>query len=392
MRLLSILLVTLLLSACGSTPADEGGDGTSAGDAGHDAATADAAADAASDPRPDPTTGDDAGDTVDVGGDDGRDDADDMAVDTPDDAPADTPDDAPVDTPDDAADDVTLDPTIDAPCTDDPPMCTFGCGGDFFEVPECVGGGWVCPPDTIPMDECPPGSCFGLPLPGEVCDEGWQCRPWRTGALDDCPDNAFLCAECGEFDSPFDTGACTCTCDEGYVSCEAAPDPCPIGGSSSLRGVSVEFMLDRCVFTLDEVAAGVTLDYAIVVEERLDEVSATPQDAGYCGRPEASGFIPFAVIEGGDERWCICDTGLCAGTPVPPATIEPGRYAGRIDWDGRNWFGPSDFGNPPGAPFPPGDYTVSVRLVGENGDDTPGGEVTPYEVVGETSIRLVEAP
>jgi len=40
--------------------------------------------------------------------------------------------------------------------------------------------------------------------------------------------------------------------------------------------------------------------------------------------------------------------------------LRKGTYARTFTWDGVNWTGPSDTGNPKGAPFPPGDYTLTV--------------------------------
>ena len=45
-------------------------------------------------------------------------------------------------------------------------------------------------------------------------------------------------------------------------------------------------------------------------------------------------------------------------------TLRAGRYEGSFEWTGRNWYGPSDTGNPMGAPFPPGTYTLEIRAEG----------------------------
>lgn len=58
-----------------------------------------------------------------------------------------------------------------------------------------------------------------------------------------------------------------------------------------------------------------------------------------------------------------------------------------FEWDGRNWTGPSDFGNPKGKAFPAGEFTVLVRfhvLANERGKDVP------YEVVRKTKLTLAE--
>jgi hypothetical protein len=65
--------------------------------------------------------------------------------------------------------------------------------------------------------------------------------------------------------------------------------------------------------------------------------------------------------------------------------VQPGRYAGSVAWDGRNWTGPSDSSNPEGAPFPAGDYEFSVSAVGTwrvQGTDQP------FEVAGTLRVTL----
>ena len=267
------------------------------------------------------------------------------------------------------------------------PLCSFDCGGDAFESPDCIANEWICPPDTTPIDDCPPGSCFGAPLPGEVCDGGWQCRPWETGALDSCPAGDFLCADCNGFDEPYDTGECVCTCDAGTVSCESAGDPCEVESSSDLDGVRLELSGDRCRWAIDEVAAGIEIPFALVAETA---VTAVPigQDAGGCGGPFGLELLyTFIDIRGSDDRYCLCDTGLCAGTETP-VDVSEGRSEATIEWSGRNWGGPSDTGNPMGEPFPPGRYTVSVSARGYTLD--AAGVQVPYELRSSMQIELTE--
>ena len=40
--------------------------------------------------------------------------------------------------------------------------------------------------------------------------------------------------------------------------------------------------------------------------------------------------------------------------------MPKGTYPRTFTWDGVNWRGPSDTGNPKGPPFPPGDYTLTI--------------------------------
>ena len=64
-------------------------------------------------------------------------------------------------------------------------------------------------------------------------------------------------------------------------------------------------------------------------------------------------------------------------------TLNTGVTTSSYDWAGLNWSGPSDTGNPPGEPFPAGQYTFEVRAIGES-------EGSEYEVYGRLTIELTE--
>ncbi len=57
--------------------------------------------------------------------------------------------------------------------------------------------------------------------------------------------------------------------------------------------------------------------------------------------------------------------GLCPPGPLSAIPLPKGRYQGSFDWDGVNWGGPSDTGEPKGPAFPPGKHTLSVSTAGE---------------------------
>jgi hypothetical protein len=97
-------------------------------------------------------------------------------------------------------------------CPSSEPTCVHGCGSDWLEDAVCVAGEWTCPDDTVNVDDCPPGTCWGPPLPGEVCgDDGWECRP-DEAAYAACPE--LLCATCnGAFErGPIAADGCACSC------------------------------------------------------------------------------------------------------------------------------------------------------------------------------------
>jgi hypothetical protein len=139
------------------------------------------------------------------------------------------------------------------------------------------------------------------------------------------------------------------------------------------------FPVERCIWTLEEAAEGIEIPYAVAIEER-HEVTPTSQNG--CDEPGESGLAPFPRIEGNDQNYCLCDVGLCPNDPQTVDLVE-GVTQFTLQWDGNNWNGPSDTGNPEGEPFPPGEYTVEVSAVGMEGD-------TPYEVVGTLNITLVD--
>jgi hypothetical protein len=50
--------------------------------------------------------------------------------------------------------------------------CVEGCGSDVLAVPVCVDGSWQCPAGFVSLDTCPQGTCWGVPPPNTVCEDG----------------------------------------------------------------------------------------------------------------------------------------------------------------------------------------------------------------------------
>jgi hypothetical protein len=140
-----------------------------------------------------------------------------------------------------------------------------------------------------------------------------------------------------------------------------------VGGVSTLTGVCIRFDAQDGLTSLEGAAAGITIPYTIIVEQDVADVVVLPQDAGSCGQPGASGLIVFEQLTGNGENYCRCDEGLCAGPNQTPSTIPAGETAASFEWTGRNWYGPSDTGNPLGAPFPAGIYTLEASAIGRVG-------------------------
>jgi hypothetical protein len=179
-------------------------------------------------------------------------------------------------------------------------------------------------------------------------------------------------SSCGP--SPSDGGA------DGPVDSDGGK--CTVTSTSSLPGVSIVFHDPVvCEFTIAQAQAGISIPYDVVIASDVTGVVPEPQDGGKCGQPASSGLILFERLGGGGQSYCLCDTGLCLPTTPPPTTLHAGTYASAFSWDGKNWGGPSDTGNPQVAPFPPGDYTLTVSATG-----TRGG--ASFAVSGTLDIHL----
>jgi hypothetical protein len=157
----------------------------------------------------------------------------------------------------------------------------------------------------------------------------------------------------------------------------AVPPPtngpaCNGAASSSLPGASLTFPDDRCSYTQAEAAAGITIRYQVEIAADLAGVHPSPTDAGRCEQPGASGLVVGFGIAGNGQSYCICDTGLCDQQTFTTAP-RAGTYPTQIAWDGRNWSGPSDTGNPKGAPFPPGTYNLTLTARGSVDGAADGG-------------------
>jgi hypothetical protein len=126
-----------------------------------------------------------------------------------------------------------------------------------------------------------------------------------------------------------------------------------------------------------------TFSYDVKVAADVEALVPEAQDAGHCDEPGPSGLKVFYRITGDSCSFCICDEGLCDGTPPAPMTLQAGTYSESFDWDGLAWTGPSDFGNPKGEACPPGTYEVEVTAKG-----TAGG--TPYTVTATRQLLITD--
>ncbi|MBM4355646.1 MAG: hypothetical protein FJ109_17965 [Deltaproteobacteria bacterium] len=163
------------------------------------------------------------------------------------------------------------------------------------------------------------------------------------------------------------------------------PQPnCVYKADGTLKYLTIDLSGNPCVYTLAQAKEGITFHYRIIVEKAVHNVVSQPLDAGHCDVPGTSGLRVFEKIHGNGQAWCFCDEGLCKDTNEP-VEIEAGEYADSLSWDGNNWNGPSDTGNEPGPPFPPGEYTLVLRAEGTYGE---GGIL--FAETATMQITLVE--
>jgi len=203
-----------------------------------------------------------------------------------------------------------------------------------------------------------------------------------------CSASGASCAATGCCEMPFDS----CLASGSDKICEnALPPPdgatCDLSSSSNLPGVSIQFPDAPCAFSLAQAAAGIHIAYRVVVAQTLAGVHPMPSDAGHCQTPDASGLIVGFSFDGGVQRYCLCDIGPCS---APTFTTAPaaGTYDATIAWDGRNWFGPSDTGNPEGAAFPVGTYQLTLTAGGSWDDPDAGSAGRTYTVTGTRNIVI----
>jgi hypothetical protein len=156
---------------------------------------------------------------------------------------------------------------------------------------------------------------------------------------------ALIEAGCGSGGSPMES------------PCSACSPP------GSIAGVSVCVSASTCVY---EQGKGGTFKYEVTVgpDAPLLHIEATT-GCSFCGQfsSEPLSFINYAIT-GDGAQYCLCDTGCCPPKVAQEITLKQGKFEGSFDWPGKQWSGPSDTGNPLGAPFPPGSYTVAVTFSG----------------------------
>jgi hypothetical protein len=149
--------------------------------------------------------------------------------------------------------------------------------------------------------------------------------------------------------------------------------------------IKIEFPASGYKFTRAEAARGIKITYKIVVGRDCRELIALPSGPSYNAPPGPSGLYPREQISGRGHLYCLMDFGLGAPPQEVARTIKKGTYLHSFTWDGRNWTGPSDFGNPKGKPFPAGAYELVVSVGGKV--VTEKGKA-PFAISGKTKLVL----
>ena len=166
----------------------------------------------------------------------------------------------------------------------------------------------------------------------------------------------------------------------------SAPVACVATVTTTLPGITARVKNTRCDFTLAQAAAGITIDYEIVVAANLPALyiqSITGQTA--------TALSLFSSLKGNGQRYCLCDTGPGPST-IKQLDVPAGAYAGAFAWDGTNWGGPSDTGEKKGPAFPAGVYTLSLHGKGAHAKPVaPATNLeTDYEIDVTIPITLVD--
>lgn len=159
----------------------------------------------------------------------------------------------------------------------------------------------------------------------------------------------------------------------------------PVEKSRLADVVKIEFPKGGYKLTLAEVAKGVKLKYKVVVARDVEGVVALGTPPSYHEPAGPSGLHPHESITGKGQSYSLVDFGLAPPPREVAKKLKKGSYEHSFEWDGRNWSGPSDFGNPKGKPFPAGTYEVTVTIRGKLVTDK--GKV-PYEIREKTKLVL----
>ena len=155
----------------------------------------------------------------------------------------------------------------------------------------------------------------------------------------------------------------------------------------SIPGATLDLSKTPCTFSIKAAKGVFDLGYKLTV--LTSEKLSTGGNMGGCPPQPSSihgGIATFEQLDGGGQKWCMCDTGLCAPIEPPFTASTVGSYDVAFTWDGKNFQGPSDTGNKPGPAFPPGSYVFSVTVAGKH--QKADGTTETFSGVAKLPITL----
>ena len=152
---------------------------------------------------------------------------------------------------------------------------------------------------------------------------------------------------------------------------QTLPDgPCAVENvTGTIAGVTLAIRADSCVITRGQ---GTTFRYEVTASAATPTITV-PDSGGGCGdcsshTTDPASFTRWGIggtsPDGEDQHYCICDVGCCAPTQTQTITVDATQSGETIQWQGRQWHGPSDTGNEMGDFFLPGRYAVGVTFQG----------------------------
>jgi len=181
--------------------------------------------------------------------------------------------------------------------------------------------------------------------------------------------------------APVDAGASACI--------DEASGTLPPGVAIALKAWS-----GGCSVSIAAASGAFPMPYSVAVASGTTAyVWNKNTNMGGCPPQQVDGGVATSVTiegHGGAEtqKWCLCDTGLCAPPKPNFVPLVAGTYDVAFAWDGNSWYGPSDTGNPPGPAFPPGTYAMSVRAMGEYAADPNAQSGTAFDYTVKRAFTL----
>lgn len=166
------------------------------------------------------------------------------------------------------------------------------------------------------------------------------------------------------------------------------PHPsCRVELKSTHPLIKITLPAQPCNFTLAQARQGLHFRYRVEVAPEDQAIlwwtqSEVPLMLS-CPQKHPSGLYVAEGVSGNDQSYCLCDEGRCL-RPEPVTNPPSGTTDSTFAWEGLNWSGPSDTGNPAGSPFPPGQYVFEVITRGIWGDK----QGVPWEASAKLFMTL----